>query len=379
MLHDFLSHNSEELTKRCRDKVRGRPGRNATEPQLQNGVPMFLDQLIRTLRVEQSSQPLESRKISGPSGGGPTLSEVSVTAAQHGRELLSLGFCVDQVVHDYGDLCQSITDLAFERDVPFEVDEFRTLNRCLDNAIADAVTEFSYQRDSVVAGKHAADVNEKMGFFAHELRNLLNTSTLSFAAAKAGNLALTGATGTVLERSLTALRMLIDRSLAEVRMDNQNDDVSNIFPVAEFILEVKAAGDLAAKVRGCNFIVSPTAPDLQIFGNRDLLYSAVWNLLQNAFKFTHRDTEVALNAYAVADRILIDVKDHCGGLPAGAAGDMFSAFTQHGSDKSGLGLGLSIAQQCVHANDGLLSVLDVPGTGCVFTISIPRHQLQADT
>lgn len=375
MLHDFLSDHSEDLTKRCRDKVRDRPGRNATEPQLQNGVPMFLDQLIRTLRVEQSSEPMESRKISGPSGGGASLSEVSVTAAQHGRELLSLGFTVDQVVHDYGDLCQSITDLAFEKDVPFEVDEFRTLNRCLDNAIADAVTEFSYQRDAAVADKHAADVNQKLGYLAHELRNLLSTSTLSFAAAKAGNLALNGATGAVLERSLTGMGVLIAQSLDDVRTGHHDSDLTNVFSVAEFILEVKAAGDMAAMVRGCKFSVSPTAADLRIVGNRDLLYSAVWNLLQNAFKFTHQHTEVELDAYAVADRILIDVKDHCGGLPAGAADDMFSAFTQLGQDKSGLGLGLSIAQQCVLANDGLLSVLDVPGTGCVFTISIPRHQL----
>lgn len=378
MLHDFLSHNSDEITKRCRQKVKEREGRNATEPQLLNGVPMFLDQLIRTLRLEQSSQPMEGLKISGPSGGGPTLSEVSVTAALHGRELLVLGFSVDQVVHDYGDLCQAITDLAFERDVPFEVDEFRTLNRCLDNAIAEAVTEFSYQRDSAVADKHAAEVNERMGHFAHELRNHLHTSTLSFAAAKVGNLSLTGATGAVLERSLTALRVLIDQSLADVRLTKQGSVVSNVFAVAEFILEVKAAGDLAAKVRGCKFVVSATATDLLILGNRDLLYSAVWNLLQNAFKFTHQDTEVTLNAYAVADRILIDVKDHCGGLPAGAADHMFSAFTQHGNDKSGLGLGLSIAKQCVVANDGLLSVLNVPGTGCIFTISVPRHALPAD-
>jgi hypothetical protein len=67
------------------------------------------------------------------------LSEIGTSAVAHGASLLGLGYTVDQVVHDYGDLCQSITDLAFERDAPFSVEEFRTLNRCLDNAIADAV------------------------------------------------------------------------------------------------------------------------------------------------------------------------------------------------------------------------------------------------
>ena len=116
--------------------------------QLLNGVPLFLDQLIKTLEAEDVDDSVASLRISGASGGdGIALSELGVSAGAHGKQLLVLGYTVDQVVHDYGDLCQAITELAFERDAPFAVEEFRTLNRCLDNAIADAVTEFSYQRD----------------------------------------------------------------------------------------------------------------------------------------------------------------------------------------------------------------------------------------
>lgn len=122
--------------------------------------------------------------------------------------------------------------------------------------------------------------------------------------------------------------------------------------------------------------VSAVDPLLAIDADRDLLLSAVGNLLQNAFKFTHAHSEVTLNAYAVADRILIDVEDHCGGLPSGDAEKMFLPFTQSGDDKSGLGLGLSISRRSVEANDGILSVRNVPGTGCVFTIDLPRHELQ---
>ena len=147
LLHDFLSNNRGEPVRRCQVKVGSRAGRSATEVQLKDGIPLFLDQLISTLRIEQTPTPMDSRRVSGPAGGGATLSEVSVAAAQHGKDLLALGLTVDQVVHDYGDLCQSITDLAVERNAPFAVDEFRTLNRCLDNAISDAVTKFSFQRD----------------------------------------------------------------------------------------------------------------------------------------------------------------------------------------------------------------------------------------
>jgi signal transduction histidine kinase len=146
-----------------------------------------------------------------------------------------------------------------------------------------------------------------------------------------------------------------------------------MFSVADFIAEVKYAADLAAQVRGCVLTVSAVDKELAINGDRDQLYSAVGNLLQNAFKFTHHHTEVTLDAYALSDRILIDVKDHCGGLPPGNAERMFLPFTQNGEDKTGLGLGLSIARRNVEANSGVLSVRDVPGTGCVFTISLPRY------
>src|SRR6202035_2974809 len=187
MMHEFLSNNRDDLIERCRIKVAHRPARGATAQQLQNGVPLFLDQLIQTLRLEQTAEPMDSRKISGPAGGQSSFSAIGNSASLHGRQLLELGFSVDQVVHDYGDLCKAITDLAYERDAPFQIDEFRTLNRCLDNAIADAVTEFSYQRDDAVAYEHARETNQQQGFFAHELHNFLSTAMLAFAAAKTGN------------------------------------------------------------------------------------------------------------------------------------------------------------------------------------------------
>ncbi|WP_176060200.1 HAMP domain-containing sensor histidine kinase [Paraburkholderia sp. BCC1876] len=377
MMHVFLANNRDELIARCRAKVALRHGREATAQQLQNGVPIFLDQLIRTLRIEQTSVPMDSRKISGPSGGGASLSEMGTNAAQHGRELLKLGLSVDQVVHDYGDLCQAITDLAFERDAPFETDEFRTLNRCMDNAIADAVTEFSYQRDFAIADKQALELREQLGMALHELRNSLQAATLAFDAIKAGNLSLFGATGSLLERSLNRLKGQINRALDEVRSEEGTTLQSGFFSVANFIADVKSFAELAALVRGCTMTVATVDPSLAISGDRDELYAAVINLLQNAFKFTYNHTEVTLEAYALSDRILIDVSDQCGGLPPGNAERMFTPFMQNGVDRSGLGLGLSIAKRNVEANAGVLSVRDVPGTGCVFTITLPRFSLTA--
>lgn len=375
MLHDFLMNNQEEIAARCRIKVGQRQGRSATELQLQNGVPLFLEQLIRTLRIEQSSQPSKSRSISGPSSGRTTFSEVSVSASQHGKDLLDLGLTVNQVVHDYGDLCQAITDLAIERDAPFSVEEFRTLNRCLDNAIAEAVTEFSYHRDTTAASENLRQSNERLGCFAHELRNLLGTATLAFSAAKAGNLSFTGATGSVLERTLQGLEKLIAATVEDVRHFAQDAATLDSFSVAEFISEIHAAASLSAAAYKCTLRAPLVDPELALVGTRQPLIGAVANLLQNAFKFTHPNSEVLLTAYASGDRILIEVQDRCGGLGHGVADTMFSPFSQAGINRTGIGLGLTIAKQSVEANGGTLTVHDLPDVGCVFTINLSRHHV----
>ena len=376
MLHQFLTSNRGDLIERCRVKVAQRTAPRVTHAELTHGIPLFLDQLIKTLQVEQTSDPMQSRKVSGPAGGGrPALSEMGAAAALHGRELLQQGFTVDQVVHDYGDLCQAITDLAFERQVPIEIDEFRTLNRCLDNGIADAVTEYAYQRYSVASSNGAHALNERLGFLAHELRNHIHTATLAFTAIKAGNVGVAGSTGLVLERALIGLRTLVDRSLADVRVAAGMPPRHELISLADFIDQIGISASLEARARECRFTISAVNERLAIDVDRDILLSALGNLLQNAFKFTDHGTEVSLHAYAVADRILIDVEDHCGGLPPGSADRIFLPFTQSGADKSGLGLGLAICRRSVEANNGVLRVRDMPGSGCVFTIDLARHAM----
>ena len=273
MLHEFLTANRLELIDRCRTKVGRRSAPKATDNELTHGIPLFLDQLIKTLEVEQTLEPMRSRKVSGASGGGRP-GEIGDAATIHGRELLRHGFTVDQVVHDYGDLCQAITDLGFELNAGIEISEFRTLNRCLDNAIADAVTEFNYQRDLIATHKHADALNERLGAFAHELRNLLSTAALSLAALRSGNVGLTGATGAMLDRSLVGMRNLIDRSLAEVRVAAGLPGQHRLFSLSEFIAEIKLSAALEARVRECGFAVSEVDKRLALDAHRDLLLSA---------------------------------------------------------------------------------------------------------
>lgn len=276
MLHEFLTANRRTLITRCREKVAKRTAPRPSDAELQHGIPLFLEQLVKTLQLEQTATPLEIRKVSGPSEPGrtPVSSEIGTTAAKHGKELLRQGFTADQVVHDYGDLCQAITELAIETDAPVTTDEFRTLNRCLDNAIADAVTEFGRQRDSLISTEGAHAMSERLGYLAHELRNLLDSAMLAVAAIKSGDVGMAGATGAVLDRSLIGLRNVIDRSLADVRLAVGMPAQRERIGLAEFIAEIQVAGIMEAKARGCSLTVCPVEQGLAVYADRQMLSSA---------------------------------------------------------------------------------------------------------
>ena len=140
MLRDFLNQNRADLVERCRVKVLKRPQPHPTWDERNNGIPLFLAQLIEMLNLDEHSNVFDITQESEPK---KILSaRIAATAKKHAWNLRERGLTADQVVHDYGDLCQAITELAFERNAQIQVSEFHTLNRLLDNAIAAAVTEY---------------------------------------------------------------------------------------------------------------------------------------------------------------------------------------------------------------------------------------------
>ena len=358
MLSQFLAEHRETIIANSRAKVGSRPAPRATPLELETGVPLFLDQLIDSLRFQESRGEAHSDR------------QIRRGAAQHGKALQEIGFTAAQVVHDYGDVCQAITDLAIELDAPITADEFRTLNRCLDEAMAEAVSEFGRLRELSMS----EDETERLGFFAHELRNLLHNSMLAFEVLKGGSVGVGGSTGTVLGRNLTRMRNLIDSSLAEVRL---KAGIKTRDPVllATFIEEVEVAATIEAKARGLQLTITPVPQGVSVVVDRQILAAAVANLLQNAFKFTRPAGHVVVRTQADAGRVFIAVEDECGGLP-GRPEDLFAAFEQRSEDRSGLGLGLAIARQGVSANGGQIHVRNVAGHGCIFTVELPRWALE---
>ncbi len=353
MLHEFVTENRAEIIVRCRSLICASSAPRATPEELEHGVPLFLDQLVEALQ----HQPGEN-------------AEIAASAVVHATELRARGFTIAQVVRDYGSICQSITELAVDCRTPIAAQEFQTLNLSLDQAIAGAVTEYARLREN--EGK------ERLGSMAHELRNALNSAFLAFGMLKSGRVAIGGSTGALLERSLRMLKDLVDRELAEVRLGAGINHPETI-ELRNFLEEVEVGAVMAAETRGVKFALYSGARDLCVLADRQLLASIVANLLQNAFKFTERRSEVTLNVRATAERVFIDIEDECGGLPAGLAERLFEPHAQKGPDRSGLGLGLAIARRGAEAIGGKVTALDKPGKGCVFTIELQRGYATSPT
>jgi diguanylate cyclase (GGDEF)-like protein len=353
-LHGFLLANREEILERSRTKLGGREAPTPTEAELTEGLPRFLDQLIGVLDAKND----DPTTVPG---------NVASSASLHGRELLRRGLTVGQVVQDYGSICQSVTEVAAERHTAITAEEFQTFNQCLDEAIAGAVTEYEHERDRSLGDSGV----EQLGFLAHEMRNLLSTSILTFEVLTRGSVGVNSNTGALLGRSLRRMRVLVDRTLAQVRLEADVQTPERVV-VAALIEEIEIVATIEAKSYDVHLSIETCAHDIAVVVDHQILASVVANLVQNAFKFTRRRGHVAIRAFAKDERVFIEVHDECGGLPPDKAAELFRPFGKRGVNQTGLGLGLSISLKGVQAIGGQLTVRDLPGQGCVFTVELPQ-------
>jgi hypothetical protein len=179
----FISEHRDELIGLCRARVSARSGPPPLDTEIDSrGVPLLLTQLCNQL-----------------SGSVHTPDQISENARTHGHDLLVRGFTIDQVVRDYGDVCQSVTALAIATNTSIRVHDFRTLNRCLDDAIAGAVMEFAKEQD------------RSLGVELRELWGLVNAASAAFEVLQSGRVGVDGSTGAVVRRSIEALQAYVAR------------------------------------------------------------------------------------------------------------------------------------------------------------------------
>lgn len=359
MLHEFLEKERNHILALCSEKLCSLSDNKSSSEEMDVGLPLFYNELLEVLRVDEA----EDR------GGANNIPEDlhRESAQRRGKESLRLGYTISQVVHGYGALCQAITEYAQAHHLSIEPREFNRLNFCLDVAIAEAVTEFNKgQRDS-------ANQEEvlRLGFLAHELRNALGSVAMAHQMVKKGFVGVAGSTNLVLESSIARMRGIIDRSLAEVRLRGHQNLDNERLRVVDLISSVEVTSLFEARDKSIQIHVE-VSPVLFILADRHLMISAISNLVHNAIKFTKPGGHVWIRGTALADRILIEVEDECGGLPAGKIEELFQPYTQKDINKTGAGLGLAISRGAITLCGGQISARDIPGRGCIFTIDLPQ-------
>jgi hypothetical protein len=366
VLFEFLAQHKKEIIQLCKDKVLAAGESKTTSELLDRGIPAFYDKLVEILQ----------RKSNSATGAGETrpgdLGKPD-DAVDHGRESLRLGYTIGQVVHAYGAVCQSITEFAQSQSCEITTQEFQGLNLSLDYSIANAVTEFNkIETENANLGEI-----ERLGFFAHELGNSLAAASLAFSLIQKGQVGLTGATSEVLKAAFERMRYVISHSMAEVRLRGHFEIEKVSVRLADVLSEVEAISNIMGLAKRIRLIVGIVGPEIVLTADRHLLFAALSNLVSNAIKFTKQGGQISVWGKESGERVLIEVEDECGGLPTGNAEEIFKSFVQKGIDKTGMGLGLSISRRAVELNRGKLSVRDVPGQGCVFTIDLPKGEAKS--
>ena len=222
MLHEFLTANHQELIDRCKGMGGRRLEPAATPGAIDYGAPLFLQQLATTLRLEQKSSYRESDESDESDESlahqPKKRNEIGTSAALQGAELLRRGYTIEQVVHCYGDMCQSVTGLAIEKAMIISTDEFRTLNRCLDNAIAEAVSAFGTANQTLVEARALDNLPGRLAEFVSEERRLVEIAIQSYTVIKSGGVGISGATASLLGHALEELQSLIERTPPEIQL-----------------------------------------------------------------------------------------------------------------------------------------------------------------
>ena len=147
---------------------------------------------------------------------------------------------------------------------------------------------------------------------------------------------------------------------------------------ATLVREVAADFQSESGGRSCSIEVAlPEDQALMIRGDREALSRALWNLLDNAVKYSPAGCTVQVELVREANCAAIRVRDRGMGIPAAEQKEIFKKFVRgsasRDSSAKGAGLGLAMVQHTVRAHKGMVHVDSRPGEGSTFTILLPAE------
>lgn len=113
-----------------------------------------------------------------------------------------------------------------------------------------------------------------------------------------------------------------------------------------------------------------------VFADRRKIQQVLYNLLDNAIKFSENESSVTVEVTVKNDKAFISVKDHGIGIPRREQNKIWERFYKsdlsRGKDKKGTGLGLSIVKEIIQAHNEHINVISTEGVGTEFIFSLSR-------
>jgi signal transduction histidine kinase len=347
-LHEFMANNRAALLATVVEKVRRRaPGR--PDEELLAGTGEVLDEIVKSLR-----------RAAGVPDDTPKPDQAGISLGRFRHESFD---DISVVAFSIGAISDSLGELGGRQGLRFAAREYQVFNQAIDESTAAAIDEFQRRDRAVQRREHS----KRVGFLAHEIRNAVTVGQMAYATLKRGAVGINSKTGDIVGRSFANILALVRQTLAAVQLEADVPIARSRIDVAELVRQLDAG---AVPERGVT-VRWEVEPELFAHGDDRLLLSAASNLLQNAFKFTRENGTVLVRSRRHGDLVRLEVEDECGGLPPGSEEALLAAFSQQHDDRRGLGLGLPISQEAMEAQGGRLTITNLPGKGCIFSLEVP--------
>jgi len=115
---------------------------------------------------------------------------------------------------------------------------------------------------------------------------------------------------------------------------------------------------------------------LKVDADMSKIQRVLYNLIDNAIKFSHTNSKIKVSAEEKGDKVLVSVKDYGIGIPRDSIKKVWDRFyktdASRGKDKKGTGLGLSITKEIIQAHNENINVISTEGVGTEFIFSLKR-------
>lgn len=139
----------------------------------------------------------------------------------------------------------------------------------------------------------------------------------------------------------------------------------------------------ACSAKGLSFDLVLTGQKLYVHGDMSKIQQVLYNLIDNATKFSHNDASIKIETSIKNEKVLISVKDSGIGIPAESIKKIWDRFYKtdlsRGKDKRGTGLGLAIVKEIIQAHNEHINVISTEGVGTefIFTLPLAKKEVQS--